>query len=748
MIKIAIAFLLGCLLCLNLSELPAAGWLLALLLPPLIWFRQLLLSSLIVGLLWSGLQAHLRLADQLPESLAGQTLSAQGVIASVPEQHDHLLRFVFKPDTPDLPEKIRLSWYFPPESIPAAGERWQLGLRLKPPRGLSNPASFDYEKWLFAEHIGATGYVHSASDNIRLAAASPVQINHLRQRLLSILESLLPDAQQPALIHGLAVGLRDNLSQQHWTILRQTGTSHLLAISGLHIGLAATLGFLLFRWGWSLSTRAIETMPARQIGAVGGLLFALFYALLAGMSIPTQRALIMVTTVMLAILLRRTTYPSQLLAMSLLAVLLFDPLSVLNAGFWLSFTAVALILLTCSGRFPAAKRNWLWIHIWLALGLMPLLLLFFGEFSLIAPIANLVAVPVVSLLVVPLILLTVLLSPVSYTLAGIILWLADTLLHYLWHWLSWLAELPVAHWQMHHLPDSMLLLMAALWLLLLLPHGMPARWLGLVGLLPVFFYSPNRPDEGEFFFTLLDVGQGLSAVIQTQNHVLVFDTGPRFSDRFDTGSSVVAPYLLSRGINTIDTLVVSHGDNDHRGGVEGLLQAVPAKNILSSEITTLPKTQLCQAGQHWLWDGVEFAVLQPGTDQHGSKNNRSCVLKVSSQNLRLLLSGDIEQEAEQQLVQAYGSALAAELLVVPHHGSRTSSSSSFIKAVSPDYALFPVGYRNRYGFPKDDIVKRYLDQQITLFRTDLHGALIFDSAEPPIRWREHSSHLWRSTSTE
>lgn len=748
MIKIAIAFLLGCLLCLNLSELPATGWWLVVLLAPLIWFRQWLLSGLIVGLLWTGFQAQQRLDQQLPESLAGQTILTQGVIASVPEQHDRLLRFIFEPENPELPDKLRLSWYHPPDRIPAAGERWQLGLRLKPPRGLSNPGSFDYEKWLFAENIGATGYIHQRSENLRLSAAALWHIDHHRQQLQNTLKDMLPEARQAPLFLGLAVGLRDDLTQQHWDVLRQTGTSHLMAISGLHIGLAAAIGFFLFRWGWSLSTTALQWLSARQAGAVGGLLFALFYALLAGMSVPTQRALIMVTTVMLALLLRRAVYPSQLLALSLLAVLLFDPLSVLSAGFWLSFSAVALILLTCSGRFPAIKRPWLWIHLWLAFGLIPLLLLFFGEFSLIAPLANLLAVPVVSLLVVPLILLTIMLMPLSQNLAGFVLEIADHLLHYLWQWLSWLADLPHAYWQVQQLPDALLILMAALWLLLLLPRGMPARWLSLLGLLPLFFFSPQKPDHGEFVFTLLDVGQGLSAVVQTQHHTLVFDTGPRYSERFDTGSSVVAPYLLSRGIKNIDTLVVSHADNDHRGGVEGLMESISVSQILTSAGSTLTDAAPCQAGQRWHWDGVDFSVLQPFSEQSGSKNNRSCVLKVSSRDLTVLLPGDIEQEAEQQLVRHYGSALAADIVVVPHHGSRTSSTQGFIEAVQTDYALFPVGYRNRYGFPKEDVVKRYQDSGSVTLRSDHHGALIFHSTDSPIRWRDQSSHLWRATSTE
>lgn len=468
MIKTAIAFLLGCVLCLHLSNLPSYGWLLLLLLllPVLFWFRQLLIASFIVGLLWAGFQAQWRLDDRLSPALSGEDITSSGIIASLPEQHERVLRFNFKPDSETLPDKIRLSWYHHNGSAPRAGERWQFTVRLKPPRGMMNPGGFDYEKWLFSEGIGATGYIRQHNDNQMLATAPDWHLNRLRQNIIEQISLVTPNAKQLPLLLGLSTGQRDELTASHWEVLRQTGTSHLSAISGLHIGLAAALGFFLFRWGWSLSLNALSWLPARQAGAMGGFIFALSYALLAGMAVPTQRALIMVSTVMLALCLKRPLYPSHVLAFSLLMVLIYDPMSVLSAGFWLSFSAVALILLTCSGRFPPRRGNWAWIHLWLAVGLLPMLVLFFGEFSVIAPLANVLAVPLVSLLVVPLILLAMLMLLFSQTLAGLLLLAADQLLAWLWEWLQCLSALAFADWQLSSLPLSLSLLMMLLVLLL------------------------------------------------------------------------------------------------------------------------------------------------------------------------------------------------------------------------------------------------------------------------------------------
>lgn len=746
--KTAIAFLLGCLLCLSLSDIPAYGWLLLLTLPVLFWFRQVALSMFIVGLLWAGFQAQIRLDQRLPEQLAGQDIVSSGIISGIPQQYGDVVRFDFKPENPVLPARLRLSWYHHDGVIPGPGERWQFTMRLKPPHGMQNPGGFDYEKWLFAEGLGATGYIRQSSDKQRLAVAPFWHIDKLRLTIYQQLHSLLADARQLPLIAGLSVGIRDDLSTEQWQVLRQTGTSHLLAISGLHIGLASALGFFLFRWGWSLSLSALNLIPARQAGAVGGLLFAFGYAFLAGMAIPTQRALVMVCCVMLALLTRRAVYPSHILAASLLLILIVDPFSVLSAGFWLSFTAVALILLTCSARFPASRHNWLWLQLWLAIGLIPLLVLFFGQVSLLSPLANVIAVPVVSLLVVPFILLALISLPVSEMVSRFLFSCADNLLDWLWQGLHYLADSPISGWTLPTLPLPLVLLMAIMLLTLLLPRGMPSKWLGLMALLPLFIYQPARPAHGQAFFSLLDVGQGLSAVVETRQHTLVFDTGPRFSERFNTGSAVVAPFLQSRGIRYVDKLIISHADNDHIGGVTGLEQHIALGQVLSSDQQALPFSTPCQAGQSWQWDGVNFLMLQPFEAQTGSDNDRSCVLRIQADNLSVLLSGDIETASEQRLIDTYGESLQSDILVIPHHGSRTSSTPAFVQQVKPVYALFSVGYRNRFGFPKPDVVARYQKVGSVILRSDRDGALIFHDRDSVTRWRQHRAKLWTAETTE
>jgi len=362
----------------------------------------------------------------------------------------------------------------------------------------------------------------------------------------------------------------------------------------------------------------------------------------------------------------------------------------------------------------------------LALGMLPLLLVFFQSASLIAPIANVVAVPWVSILVVPLALLGTLVTFLHAATGEFLLVIAAGLLEPVWSWLDWLARAPLSTWEQHQ-PCAWTLLPGGLGLLLLLvPRGVPGRWLGLVLLLPVFFIQPERPGPGEVRMTLLDVGQGLAAVVQTQNHVLVYDAGPRFSEAFDTGAAVVIPFLRSRGLRRIDILVVSHGDNDHIGGVASLLSVFAAGRILSSVPGKVPQAaaEHCLRGQHWEWDGVVFRVLHPETGSGQADNNTSCVLKIQAHGGQaILLTGDIEREAENLLLHEQGESLRAAVLVVPHHGSNTSSSPEFLARVDPAVALFPAGYLNRYRFPKQAVVERYDSGGAEHYQTGLAGAI-------------------------
>ena len=755
MVYSAIAFLLGCVVISQLGNLPDWPVWAALAVVLLLSLRRQIfwLAAFIIALFWAGAHASVKLNNILPQTLSGQDIAVSGNIIGLPQQQDQRLRFLFKPDNspPSLPDTVRLNWYYPPAEQPKAGEKWQLTIRLKPPYGMVNPGSFDYEGWLFQQGIGATGYVRNHPHNQRLEPANRYAVGVWRQTLLTKLQHSAPDTAQRALIEGLTLGMRDNMSTQQWQVLRDTGTSHLLAISGLHIGLAAAIGFFLGRWLWAAFSPLCLRLPAQQFGALLAMLCALAYALLAGMSIPSQRALIMVSVAMLAILLRRRVLSYQLLASGLLAVLIWDPFAVMSAGLWLSFAAVAVIIYVSQNRHPVNKWHWASIHVWIAIGLTPLLLVFFNSTALLSPLANLFAVPLVSLLIVPILLLAIVIMLINESWSQPLWQLADWLLAGLWQLLTVLAEVPQALWQTASLPISIVVMTLIGFLWLMAPKGWPARWLGLLLLLPLIFYQADRPDKGVVWLTVLDVGQGLAAVIETESKTLVFDTGPAFGD-FNTGDAVVLPFLQHRGVEQLDMLVISHGDNDHIGGAEAVLNAIPVKAVRSSVPAQVAKATACRAGQRWQWDEVTFMFLHPASGSSGSENERSCVLKVSSRYGNILLTGDIEKQAEASLLKNNKNALPATILLVPHHGSRSSSSAAFIDAVSPNSAVVASGYNNRYKFPADLVVQRFSDRGIPLFNTADSGALLFrlDAAlvSTPLRWRQQDRKLWRAVATD
>lgn len=422
----------------------------------------------------------------------------------------------------------------------------------------------------------------------------------------------------------------------------------------------------------------------------------------------------------------------------------------MDAGFWLSFAAVAFILFGFTGRLNnnSGWSKWGKIHFLIAIALLPLTLLLFQKASLVSPLANLIAVPIVSLLVVPLVLLGALLIGVVPVVGQTLLHLADYCLQLLWPLLNWLATLPAAQIYQAFVGPWVILpaCIGIVWLLA--PRGWPGRWLGGVWLLCAFLLPHPKPQQGEAQFTLLDVGQGLAAVIETQRNTLVFDTGPKFNESFDTGEAVVLPYLLSRGINQIDTLIVSHADNDHIGGAESLLQFMPVMKTLSSAPDQLAEhgAVKCESGQRWIWDGVVFEMLHPGGRFSSDENNNSCVLKVSTAAGSLLLTGDIEKRAENNLSRKRAAELQADVLVVPHHGSKTSSTDGFIQAVSPRWALFPVGYRNRFKLPRQEVVDRYDNSGVELLMSGQQGAIMMrfgkEAITPPQGYRYLNRRYW------
>lgn len=776
MISAGIVFLIGIVGLQQCVELPHPAWLLLL---PFVLFLALsvqrfrLLWILLCGFLWALLHAVATIQINLPASLEGVDLVLEGDIVSIPQRFGDHNRFEFKitqafqltagPEnklqldtTMPLPMRVRLDWYGVHEPL-FAGDRWRMLVRLKSPHGFMNPGGFDYEGWLFAQGINATGYVKRSENNRRLMQnTTGVSLTALRHRVVHALQAQLQNLKYPGILIALAVGDRQMIHTEQWELLASTGTSHLVAISGLHIGLVAGLMFIVGTFIWRLSVRLWPALgvriSAKSFASVLALISALIYGALAGFSLPTVRALIMLVVVLLGFLLKREMRPFSALMLALFLVLLIDPFAVNTPGFWLSFLAVAVLIFIGSDRphQHLGFSRWPHIQLTLTLALLPVTLVWFQRAALSGALANVIAIPLIAMLVVPLTLAGTLLLFLFKPLAIYLFRFADFLLEQVFFpLLSGFSEWPLSQW-MQASPPLWTWIPAVVGILLLIaPKGFPARWLAVVLLMPLFLALPDKPKEGEVWFSLLDVGQGLAAVIQTHSHVLVYDTGPQFSEDFDTGRAVVLPFLRQQGIKHFDKLMISHADKDHAGGVLSLTKVIMPAEILSSDPAYFAagglKVKNCHGLAGWVWEGVTFEILHPQDRVYKGRNNNSCVLKVSSAGGSVLLPGDIESEAEYGLL-AEGMDLKADILLVPHHGSRTSSTEAFIKAVKPRYALFATGYRNRYGFPKVDIVERYRREGAQALISYQQGALLFRLKKGgginPISYRSEVQRYW------
>ncbi len=758
LIRFALGLSLGMLLVQQLPVLPPLGLLLAASLPGLLLLRSgrlVFLPALILGMSWAGSFGAIRLSDALPIAEGRQETLVEGQVLGIPSRMDRGERFDFRVirvlESPagHVPATVRISWY--DGVVPLkGGQTWRLRLSLRPPRGMLNPGGFDYEQWLFAEGIRAVGYVRNSPDNRLLDDFPGVRawLPAWRQETHDRLATALGTSPLAGLLKALTMGYEDDITPAQWRVLRRTGTAHLIAISGSHIGLVA--GFVFFLVRHLAAVVGVLRWSPPKIAAWAGLSAALLYSALAGFSIPTQRALIMIAAAMGAVLTQRHQRVSHVLALALMAVVLWDPLAVLAPGFWLSFGAVWLIAYGVSGRLgKPGHGQLLWRINWVtALGLAPFLLLFFRQVSLVSPVANLLAVPVLGTLLIPLGLFATLLLSVIPSLGVWLLGLAEVIFGYAWWVLEYLSALPWAQWSKADPPFWTFPFALLGGVLLLAPRGIPARWLGGVLLLPALLYQPERPGMGAYRLTLLDVGQGLSAVVETRHKTLIFDTGARLSANFDMGSAVIEPYLRHRGIDRIAVLVVSHGDNDHIGGARSLLSAFPVDSVYSSAPGALQgfPVKNCAMEQRWEWDGVRFEMLGPVLASE-SDNDDSCVLKVGGQSGSVLLTGDIEAEGERRLQERWGEALQSDILVVPHHGSQTSSTEAFLDRVSPRLALIPAGYLNRFGFPHPAVIARYQAHHIAFMTAGETGAITIDiGANPgmivPLAFRQQSRHYW------
>jgi len=712
--------------------------------------------SFLCGFIWTVGYSHYQLEQRVPVAWQGKTVQVEGRIISIPDINPHRARFMLQTEQACLAQtcqtwqrKILLSWYGEHPPL-AAQQRWQLALRLKQGRGLLNFVGLDYVAYLLQAHIAATGYVVVKGNNHMLPVKNNARILKLREVIHQSIDLHMDDAIPRALAKALAIGVKSDIGHVQWRVLQQTGTNHLLAISGLHVGMVAGLSFFIGQFLWRRAGRCMLFLPAKKAGALMAIASGLGYSALAGFSISTQRALIMLAFAMGAVLFSRKISLLQLLLYAWFVILIYNPLGLLSRGFCLSFLAVFLLNYGLCGRVGRGSSFFAWFKAqWLiCVGMLPLGLIYFQQFSLIALIANTIAIPLVGFVIVPLVLLSCLCQWLLPSMVGLAWFGVEKILQGLWFVLEHMAELSkILLWHPYFVDTWLIVGVVFGVVLLLAPRGLPGRYLAWFGFLPLLL--PNGLiSTGQAKVTVLDVGQGLSVLVQTKHHALLYDTGPRFFEE-DSGSSVIIPYLHRQSIKQIDRLMVSHMDLDHRGGVESIMQMFPVADLSTSEPSFYRQYQShdCYRGQQWTWDDVKFTVLFPPKDWQGSRNDRSCVVRVEAGGDSLLLTGDIERQAEAFLVEhAKVLPLSSRVLLIPHHGSKTSSTPAFIATVAPQVGLIANGYRNRYRLPHKTVLQRYQQQQVTVVETAKQGAitlLLGDPHKPEVKtYRQQHRRFW------
>ncbi|MEX3932641.1 DNA internalization-related competence protein ComEC/Rec2 [Paraburkholderia phymatum] len=776
-----------------------------------------------IGFGYASWRAQTRLAFELPHAWEGRDIVVSGSVKGLPTRSADGTRFLFSVESADapverFPRTLQLSWIADDAPAPALepGSRWRLNVRLKRPHGNANWGVRDGEAALLARDVRATGYVSAPSQAVRLrgmANGVGIVIDRWRWAIRERVAAVLGDAPHYGIVVALAIGAQDAVSTADWLLMRRTGTSHLVAISGLHIGFVAGLaGWLmsaLWRRSFFIGRSWPLFVPAQKVAIASGALFAAFHAALAGFNVPAQRSLWMACVVALAYVGGRRAAPSMVLAWALGLVLLVDPWAVVSAGFWLSFCAVGAILFAMSSRMRLVRnepsdpqrdearersiaarcadfmrsrlgatieriRSGARVQFAVTVALAPLTVVFFSQIPLIGPVANAFAIPWVSAFVTPAVIAGVALpAPLDA--------FAFRFAHWLLEWLaSALHMLSGPAWTIWQLPQpgAWAIASAAVgvaWSLA--PSGWPLRWAAPLTWLPLLAPASSAPADGTFRLTALDIGQGSSIVVETARHTLLFDAGPG-PESTHAGERIVVPYLQSAGISTLDALVISHADSDHSGGAPAVLDAIAVRQLLAGLVPDNPlwiqarqagaQTVRCAAGQHWRWDGVDFAILWPDPGPlQGKPNAHCCVLRVSAPGalhdgarvqmpvaarmpMTALLAADIEAPVERTLLARDRAALRAQVLLVPHHGSRTSSTEPFLDSIEPSIAVFQVGYRNRFHHPQLGVYERYRARRIELSRSDDDGAARIEADGATLsleRYRQTHRRYWMDTIT-
>lgn len=739
-VGVAISLLAGVAIALWLPGLP--GWpLLAgkAALGAALWWRGGRLrcaGALLAGLGLAGLHAAYALSLQLPVPMERGDFAVVGRVVDLPDHEVRRTRFTFQVGRDDgIPEALRgrtlrLSWYDgydvdsgdppSPRLGVQAGQQWALTARLRAPRGLVNPGGFDGERHALARRIAATGYVRAPAAAVLMKPAHG--LDAWRERMSLRIAEAVPTPGAGRFVQALALGDTRGLTDSDWETLRANGLTHLIAISGFHVGLVAGLAALVSGALWWLLPALGRICPRPVAAALAGLGGATLYAAVAGFSLPTVRTVLMIAVVAATRWQRRPLRIADALALAAIAVMLVDPLSVLMAGFWLSFAGVAWLVWCLPDAHRRPVRDFLSAQGVATLGLLPLTVVLFGQASLAGPLANLIAVPWWSLVVVPLSLAGMALESLQPGWGAVAWRAAGSCFELSWPLFEGLAGTGLAVWW---LPEARwfavpLALFGAFWLLL--PRGLPGRQLAILLWLPLLWPARGLPGHGEAEMVVLDVGQGLSVVVRTSTHTLLYDMGPAVRDGFDAGERAVVPALQALGVRRLDRAVISHADADHAGGLASVARRFAVDETAAPEGAGIDADP-CLAGQGWRWDGVDFQFLHPPLHFPYLRNESSCVLRIESAHGVALLTGDIGEVVERGLLRRHPREVRADVVLVAHHGSDSSSDADFVQATGADHALIASGHGNRFGHPDPHVARRWRRAGADLHDTATEGAL-------------------------
>ena len=756
----SLLFFIGCCCVLFCRELTPIDWLLLMALV-LIFFslKCRLMSALTIislGYLWATLIANHALNNRLLVEFEKKPLNLIVNIVDFPKGDESYASFTVEVvqaqygEQPALQAnaRVRLSCY-QCNAVFDLGDQLNVDAVLRRPRGSQSWGAFDFEKYALSKNIAATGYIKNINNKVALTERTHgrLQLIKARQRLKQHLQNNVDEQTAFAILSALAIGDRSAFTTDTWRLLRATGLSHVVSISGLHIGLI----FLIFRF---LARKILNQLcslyliiPANYLESFIALLFAAIYAAMAGFSLPTQRALIMLLIYCLHLLSPKKTNLISMLSLTVGFIMLVDPLAILSSSFWLSISAVLLIGLAQLTR----KRSMVYFQCFLSLTMAPLAIAFFAEVSLISPLVNLIVVPLISFIVLPWLFF-------SFFLIELLPWLGQTSLsllsqsvQFFWQLLLQIeGALAISSVQLFITP-WLYLIIACVILVIVLWSVLPNKRFILLLLLLTGFLEPNNKElsEGEFILTVLDVGQGLAIVIETPLGVSIFDTGNRYGET-DSAQQIIIPYLQQLGTKRLQSLIVSHIDSDHIGGLDTLLKNYPYNHLMISEhvVFDLNKTihqTKCQRGTIWQESGVSFEILAPNSQKNVkqlSRNNGSCVLLIKSPWGSVLLPGDIEREVEHQLVKRFDTELNVDVLVLAHHGSQTSSSPAFLQAAKPNIAIASSGYLSRHGHPHSKVVARVNKINANLLNTAVSGSIKIKFSETGLQTTEYRAK-WR-----